>query len=134
MDEVEGHRGRRPDEIVEPVHEAGERRDTDDTERGLGTGGQDWKSTRLTSSHTPFSLLQAFFVMVGRPPSPTLFPCPTLFRSRCDGRTGARSRRTARHGRYRTGARDWRSSARCSPRREPGGRKEGGGGGGPGPP
>src|SRR5438552_1565746 len=39
MDEVEGHRGRGPDEIVEPVNEAGERSDTDDTERGLGTGG-----------------------------------------------------------------------------------------------
>src|SRR2546430_1009186 len=39
MDEVEGHRGRGPDEIFEPLHESGERTQLDDAEVGLGTGG-----------------------------------------------------------------------------------------------
>src|SRR6266540_5701486 len=39
MDEVEGHRARRPYEIVKPLHEPGERSDTDDTESGVGSGG-----------------------------------------------------------------------------------------------
>src|SRR2546430_4286430 len=39
MDEVEGHRGRGPDEILEPLHESGERTQLGDAEVGLGTGG-----------------------------------------------------------------------------------------------
>src|SRR5256885_17220496 len=39
MDEVEGHRGRGPDEILEPLHESGERTQLHDAEVGLGTGG-----------------------------------------------------------------------------------------------
>src|SRR3989442_13733235 len=39
MDEVQGHGGRRADELVKPVNESSERGDPDDTERGLRTGG-----------------------------------------------------------------------------------------------
>src|SRR5256885_1672621 len=39
MDEEEGHRGRGPDEILEPLHESGERTQLHDAEVGLGTGG-----------------------------------------------------------------------------------------------
>src|SRR2546429_9551727 len=39
MDEVEGHPGRGPDEILEPLHESGERAQLHDAELGLGTGG-----------------------------------------------------------------------------------------------
>src|SRR5438445_9795093 len=39
MDEVERHRGRGPDEILEPLNESGERTQLDDAEVGLGTGG-----------------------------------------------------------------------------------------------
>src|SRR2546422_6233106 len=39
MDEVEGHRARRPYEIVKPLNESGERSYPDDTEGGLGGGG-----------------------------------------------------------------------------------------------
>src|SRR5947208_9942123 len=39
MDEVEGHPGRGPDEILEPLHESGERAQLHDAEMGLGTGG-----------------------------------------------------------------------------------------------
>src|SRR5436190_22588273 len=39
MDEVEGHRGRRPAEIVKPVNESGERSYADDTERRFRNGG-----------------------------------------------------------------------------------------------
>jgi len=35
MDEVEGHRGRRPYEIVKPLNQSGERSYLDDTERGF---------------------------------------------------------------------------------------------------
>ena len=39
MDEVEGHPGRGPDEILEPVHESGERTQLHDAEMGLGARG-----------------------------------------------------------------------------------------------
>src|SRR6266513_4791911 len=39
MDEVESHRGRRPDEIVKPSHEPGERSYLDDAEREFRDGG-----------------------------------------------------------------------------------------------
>src|SRR5216110_2323090 len=39
MDEVEGHPGRGPDEILEPLHESGERTQLHDAEMGLGARG-----------------------------------------------------------------------------------------------
>src|SRR5947207_531296 len=39
MDEVEGHSGRGPDEILEPLHESGERTQLHDAEMGLGARG-----------------------------------------------------------------------------------------------
>src|ERR1051326_8376360 len=41
----------------------------------------DRKSTRLNSSHIPFSRMPSFFLMMRRPPRSTLFPYTTLFRS-----------------------------------------------------
>src|SRR2546430_7512846 len=85
MDEVEGHPGRGPDEILEPLHESGERTQLHDAEMGLGARGhrldaspggtqeqelldylrcmptpilvedKDRKSTRLNSSHSQIS-------------------------------------------------------------------------------
>src|SRR5438045_4275276 len=39
MDEVEGRPGRGPDEILEPLHESGERTQLHDAEMGLGARG-----------------------------------------------------------------------------------------------
>src|ERR1051326_1900425 len=46
----------------------------------------DRKSTRLNSSHIPFSLMPFFFLMIRRPPRSTLFPYTTLFRSQIPAR------------------------------------------------
>src|SRR6266850_3206825 len=49
MDEVEDHRGRRPDEIVKPLNESGERRYADDAERGFRGGGHRLDATPGTT-------------------------------------------------------------------------------------
>src|SRR5690348_12225530 len=51
---------------------------------------RDRKSTRLNSSHP--SISYAVFCLIRRPPTPTLFPYTTLFRSRRGGRTESRDR------------------------------------------
>ena len=50
MDEVESHRGRRPDEIVEPLHQSGERSYLDDAERDLGGGGHRLDATPVETA------------------------------------------------------------------------------------
>src|SRR5437879_10650995 len=61
MDEVEGHRRRRPDELVKPVNESGERRDEDDPEcafrGGVQSGCRGWRrsSTAASSIRTMYA-------------------------------------------------------------------------------
>src|SRR5438309_6104640 len=54
MDEVEGHRRRRPDELVKPVNKSGERRYTDDTEwafrGGVQSGCRGWRRSSAAAS------------------------------------------------------------------------------------